>query len=99
MITWKNTIVPWEKKSFSPGIVTMPCFHDSVLWLEMEEQDQYQIDKTQIAMACKNLQLGQNKLITHIEENNAGISNGADVINGTIGTSFKFGSENTDKTA
>ena len=100
MITWKNDIHAWESFSFSPGIVTMPCFHESVLWIEMEEQDTFAIEKTQIAMACKNLQLGRNKLITHIEENNAGIMNNASVVKDVIkGASFKFGSGNADKTA
>ena len=66
----------------------------------MEEQDTFAIEKTQIAMACKNLQLGRNKLITHIEENNAGIMNNASVVKDVIkGASFKFGSGNADKTA
>jgi len=50
-------------------------------------------------MACKKLQIGVNKIIMHIEEDVAGISNGADVANDVGGTSFHFGSENSDKTA
>lgn len=50
-------------------------------------------------MGCKNLQLGKNKIIMHIEEDNNGINNGADVIGGAYGTSFTFGSGNNDKTA
>ena len=69
----------------------MPCFQESVLWIEMEEQDLFQIDKSQIAMACKNLQLGTNKLIMHIQEDNAGISNGASVISVPGSTNFTFG--------
>ena len=34
----------------------------------------------------------------HIEEDNAGINNGADVYGGKVGTSFSFG-PNNDKTA
>ena len=41
MITWTNKVRPWESFSFSPGIVTMPCFHDAVFWIEMEEQDTF----------------------------------------------------------
>ena len=51
-------------------------------------------------MACKNFQIGQNKLILHIEEDNAGITNGADYVNDVIsGASFKFGQFNSDKVA
>ena len=79
----------------------MPCFHESVFWLEMEEQDTFAIEKTQIAMACKNLQIGNNKIITHLEENNAGILNKADVVRDVVGgsSSFKFGSLDSEKTA
>lgn len=99
MITWESKITPWESMSFNPGIVTMPCFHESVLWIEMEEQDSFQIDKTQVAMACKKLQPGVNKLILHIEEDNMGISTGADVVNDIGGTSFQFGEIKSENTA
>lgn len=100
MITWSSEITPWEVMAFKPGIVTMPCFHDSVLWIEMEEQDDFQLDKAQVAMACKKLQPGEeNKLILHIEEDSMGITTGADVINDIRGTSFKFGSALSERTA
>ena len=101
MITWSNEIHAWETQTFRPGIVTMPCFHESVLWLEMEEQDTFAIEKTQVAMACKNLQIGYNKLITHLTENSAGISNKADVVRDVVGggASFQFGSLDSEKTA
>ena len=51
-------------------------------------------------MACKNFQLGQNKLILHIEEDSAGISNQADIVNDVVkGASFKFGSMDSDNVA
>ena len=67
----------------------------------MEEQDTFAIEKTQVAMACKNLQIGYNKIITHLEENNAGILNKADVVRDVVGgsASFKFGSLDSEKTA
>ena len=71
----------------------MPCFQESILWIEMEEQDTFQIDKAQIAMACQNLQLGQNKIVMHIAENNAGINNSASILSSPSGTSFNFGDQ------
>ena len=41
MITYTDTIVEFEIKEFSRGIITMPCFNDSVLWVEIEEQDTF----------------------------------------------------------
>lgn len=76
----------------------MPCFDAGVLWIEMEEQDRYAVDKTQLGMACKNLQIGTNEIVAHIKEDVAGIGNDADVVNTVLGTSFSFGSED-EKTA
>ena len=45
MITWSDNIEEFEEKNFSPGIITMPCFNAGVLWIEIEEQDDFQIDK------------------------------------------------------
>ena len=77
----------------------MPCFNDSVLWIEIEEQDNSVVDFSQMAMACKNLQIGVNDIVMHITEDNSGIANAADVAKSTLGTSFSFGSGENDKTA
>lgn len=53
-------------------------------------------------MACKNFQLGVNKLVLHIEEDNAGIVNSASVVQEISGAKFNFGggsSANSDKIA
>ena len=39
MIVWSDTMTIWQEHFFSSGIVTMPCFNESVLWIEIEEQD------------------------------------------------------------
>ena len=63
----------------------------------MEEQDSFETDKSQVAIACKNLQVGRNKLIVPISESNPDfISTGASVIQDPIGTSFRFGSGNAN---
>ena len=57
MITWNDTMRKYDTKSFTPGIVTFPCFHDSTLWIEMEEQDTFKsesISKIIFVSACKN---------------------------------------------
>ena len=91
MITWQNSITPYEQQDFDPGVITLPCFQEGVLWIEMEEQDVFQIDKAQIAMSCHNLALGKNKIIIHIEEDNAGIDNSAKIVDTPTTTSFNFG--------
>ena len=45
----------------------------------------------QVAIACKNFQIGLNDIVIDVVEDNAGIATVADVINTTFGTSFKFG--------
>ena len=37
MITWQDTIVPFEEKLFPTGVLTFPCFDASVFWIEVEE--------------------------------------------------------------
>jgi len=55
LITWRDTIVPNEEKAFPIGVLTFPCFYESVFWIELEEDDNFIIDKAQVAVDCKNL--------------------------------------------
>ena len=101
MITWAyDGFRPWQYYDFDAGAITMPCFHDDgVLWIEVEERDRLVPDKMQVAIACKNLQIGANDIVVNVKEDNAGIANAADVTNSILGTSFNFGSSNDSKTA
>ena len=101
MITWAyDGFRPWEVYNFDQGAVTMPCLHeDGVLWIELEERDNLVPDKMQIAIACKNVQIGTNDFVINLKEDNAGIANAADVTNSILGTSFNFGSSDDSKTA
>ena len=78
----------------------MPCFHeDGVLWIELEERDDIVPDKMQIAMACKNVQIGTNEFVINLKEDNSGIATAGDVTNSLLGTSFNFGNSDDSKTA
>ena len=78
----------------------MPCFsRDGVLWIELEERDTLVPDKMQIAIACKNIQIGNNDFVINLKEDNAGIATVGDVTNSVLGTSFDFGSSDDSKTA
>jgi len=60
------------------------------------EDDAFVADKSQINLACKNFQLGQNEIVIEVKEDNAGMNSVADVFNDLLGTSFRFGDKDVD---
>ena len=99
MIIWKDTFRPNDVKEFDKGIITFPCFDASVLWIEVEEEDSYIVDKAQVAVACQNLQIGMNEIVIHVEENGTGVSVEASILKTIFGTTFNFGHSNDNKIA
>ena len=97
----REVMLTWELEGFQPaqfyefphpGVLTMPCFRETgVFWLEVSEVDILVDDKMQVAIACKNFQIGLNDIVIDVIEDNAGIATVATVINNTFGTSFRFG--------
>ena len=68
----------------------MPCFNDQVFYIDMTEQDDFVNEKSQVVMACKNFQIGTNKIVMNLVENSAAVSTVGDVVNTVLGTSFNF---------
>ena len=66
MYTWKDTMEENQHRLFETSLITMPCFNDSVLWFEIEEEDAYKNDKASVAITCKNLALGSNEIVINV---------------------------------
>ena len=84
MITWSNTMTLHQERLISPGIITMPCFNNSALWIEIEESGNSVINFSNRAMACKNLEIGVNEITMHIIKDYSGIVNAGDVAQYTL---------------
>lgn len=96
LYTWKNTMMENQERAFPKGVISLPCFYDEVFYIEVTEDDAFVSDKSQINLACKNFQLGQNEIVIEVKEDNSGINSAADVFNNLLGTSFRFGDKNVN---
>ena len=67
---------------------SFPCFHEDVFYIDMTEFDTFVNEKSQVMLACKNFQLGENQIIMSMTENTANISSVGDVFNVAFGTTF-----------
>lgn len=54
LFTYKNTFKRNQGRLVDPGLISMPCFHESVFYIDMTEKDDITDEKSQIVMACKN---------------------------------------------
>ena len=93
MITWSDDVEQFEEKSFSPGVITMPCFNSSVLWIEMEEQDKVEVDKVQVAVACADLVEGVNQIEIYLNEDSTGSTGSAVKVSKDDQSIFTFGTD------
>mmetsp|Transcript_42844 Transcript_42844/g.56633 ORF Transcript_42844/g.56633 Transcript_42844/m.56633 type:complete len:142 (-) Transcript_42844:1578-2003(-) len=77
----------------------MPCFHEDVFYIDMTEKDDFVNEKSQIVMACKNFQIGENQVVMKLTENNAAINSVGTVVNSSLGTTFNFGGDSAGSSA
>ena len=54
LFTYRNDFRRNQKRTVDPALISMPCFHDDVFYIDMTEQDDFVNEKSQIVMACKN---------------------------------------------
>ena len=90
-IKWEDSVRKWANKKFSPNVITLTCFHESVFWIELEERDTFDNDKLMVGLACKNFQIGKNIVILYFHENEAGTDTTANVFFNSDSVQFEFG--------
>ena len=61
------------------GLISVPCFNEGIFWIKTIENDEKINDQTQVALVCKNIQLGINNIVLKIKEDIAGVTNTAEV--------------------
>ena len=68
MYVWKDSMEENQQRLFETGLITMPCFDDSYLWLEIEEEDAYDADNAKVSISCNSLALGSNEIVIEVIE-------------------------------
>ena len=54
VFTYMNDFLPGMEYAFDPSYISMPCFHDDIIYIDLKERDRWVNEKSRITLACKN---------------------------------------------
>lgn len=54
LFTYQEDFEENQEHLVDPTLISMPCFHEGVFWIEMKEKDDFVNEESQSMLACKN---------------------------------------------